>query len=96
MSGVIFGSPQAQQIALFDRAVRLLDAELRKIPTFGTAYVMRYEVETKMHLLSSDEISEQVFVRAWKHLLKSKRWFLFKKADHIEDDQYQPNDEDDL
>jgi hypothetical protein len=90
---VCFGSPKALEIARLDRAVRLLDAELRKIGTWGTPYVTRYEVEIKTHLLSSDEISEQVFVQAWKHLLKSKRWVLFKKADHREDDQYQPNDE---
>ena len=90
---IVFGSPEAQAIAKFDRAVQLLDAELRKIPTWGTPYVLRYEVETKTYLLSSDEISEQVFVQAWKHLLKSKRWFLFKEADDRRDDQYQPNDD---
>lgn len=96
MSRVIFGSPEAQAIVRFDRAVHLLDSELRKIPTYGTPYVMRYEVETKTYLLSSGEISEQALIQAWKHLLQTKRWFMSKKADHREGDQYQPNDEDDL
>ena len=92
---VVFGSPEAQAIAKFDRAVQLLDAELRTLTSDRLPYVYRHEVTAYIDRLAGykDDTDLDLYQRAWQHLVAAGRWSLFQRGDKRIDDKYQPVDE---
>ena len=93
---VVFGSPEAQAIAQFDRAVQLLDAELRTLTSDRLPYVYRHEVTACMDRLAGyeDDTDLDLYQRAWKPLVAAGRWSLYQRGSKRIDDKYQPVDED--
>ncbi len=94
MSGVIFGSPQAQDILRMDRACNRLDAELRKLPTDDFPFVIARQVNDVIGFISSTEAEETLYAEAFKRLLSSRRWIVYMTGGKRVDRRYQPNDED--
>ena len=96
MSKIVFGSPEAQAIAQFDRAVQLLDAELRTLTSEKRSFVHRYEVTACIDRLAGfeDDTDLDLYQRAWKHLVAAGRWSLYQRGSKRIDDKYQPVDED--
>jgi hypothetical protein len=92
----VFGSPEAQAIAELDRAVQLLDAELRTLPSEKQPFVYRYEVEIVVGRLAGfeNDTNLDLYKRAWQHLVAAGRWSLFQRGDKRIEDKYQPVDED--
>ena len=93
---VVFGSPEAQAIAEFDRAVQLLDTKLRTLTSEKLPYVFRHEVTACMDRLAGyeDDTDLDLYQRAWKHLVAAGRWSLYQRGSKRIDDKYQPVDED--
>ena len=92
---IAFGSPEAQAIAQFDRAVHLLDAKLRTLTGENQPYVFRYEVTACIDRLAGfeDDTDLDLYQRAWEHLVVAGRWSLFQRGSKRIDDKYQPIDE---
>ncbi len=95
MKKIVFGSPDAQAIAEFDRAVRVLDAKLRAGMDAHLAYVISYDVQACISRLAGyeDDTDIDLYQHAWEHMLKSGRWILFQRGRSRIDDMFQPVDE---
>lgn len=93
MSAIVFGSPEAKKIVEFDLAVRLLDKELREIPSDFLPYILGSEVKDCIYFLADSEYEHALFKRAWRYMLKTKRWILFQYGSKRSGNRYQPVDE---